>query len=230
MMTMMSGCCPAEGAGFGAGAAAAWAAVATAARVAARAEGFRSVISGFQVLGGPGFGRPARRPRSGRVGGRPQRRYRRSVQFFSYAKLEKTARRGPGVCPQNPGSCANSFDFVESNPKFVLKPSGKPPPRPKFDKCGIRLHNSDTPLQNFRRGLRDSDKELRTLSYLCPCAGIPGPRGPAAESKSADASETLKPKPQTCMKTAKLLARCWPCSSACREWHKPIRPSSPCST
>ena len=82
----------------------------------------------FQVPGGPGSGSRARRPRSRRVGGRPQRRNRRSGRFFSMANLGKSARPGPGVCPQNPGSCAKLFRFCRIESQICPKTPPQAPP------------------------------------------------------------------------------------------------------
>ena len=105
-----------------------------------------------------------RPPRSGGgFGGHGQggeRRGQRSVvetghrcSFSVIQNYHKPTAKAPEIVPKNANRVQKPFDFVESDLKFVLKPRRRPLRAPSFDKSGIGLHKTETPLQKFRKGL-----------------------------------------------------------------------------
>uniref|UniRef100_UPI0040389A3A hypothetical protein n=1 Tax=Alistipes shahii TaxID=328814 RepID=UPI0040389A3A len=73
--------------------------------------------------------------------------------FSVIQNYHKPTAKAPEIVPKNANRVQKPFDFVESDPKFVLKPRRKTLRKPSFDKSGIGLHKTETPLQKFRKGL-----------------------------------------------------------------------------
>ena len=102
-----------------------------------------------------------------------ERRGQRSVvetghrcSFSVIQNYHKPAAKAPEIVPKNANRVQKPFDFVESNFKFVLKPRRKALRKPPFDKSGIGLHKTETPLQKFRKGLAIINK--RSPHFVVP--------------------------------------------------------------